>query len=132
MMITDEVIRPDEHFVGDFDPTCGGVVAFLGVVRSPSQGRDVVGIFYECYREMAQREIGLVIETVSKEYPVESIKVVHRIGEVAVGEVSLLVAVSAAHRREAFEATERVIDEIKDRVPIWKKERYADAAAKWL
>ena len=132
MVITDAVIRPEQHLLGDFDPTCGGVVTFLGVVRSPSQGREVVGIFYECYREMAEREIGLVIESVSKECSVKSIKVVHRIGEVAVGEVSLLVAVSAPHRREAFDATQRVIDEIKDRVPIWKKERYADDAAKWL
>ena len=131
-MITSETIRASEHLIGEFDPTCGGVVTFCGVVRSPHEGHEVVGIFYDCYREMAEREIDSIVAAIKKECSVESIKVVHRIGEVAVGEVSLLVAVAAEHRREAFVAAQRVIDEIKRRVPIWKKERYADSATKWL
>jgi molybdopterin synthase catalytic subunit len=131
-VITDEAIRPHEHFVGEFDPTCGGVVTFCGVVRTPNKGREVIGIFYDCYREMAEREIGSVVTAIKAECSVKSIKVLHRVGEVAVGEVSLLVAVSAEHRREAFAAAARVIDEIKRRLPIWKKERYDDGSAKWV
>ena len=131
-MLTDAVIRPEQHFVGEFDPTCGGVVTFCGVVRSSNRGQEVISILYDCYRDMADGEIEHITKAVTKECGVRSIMVVHRIGEVAVGEVSLLVAVSAEHRKEAFAAAQRVIDEIKRRVPIWKKEHYADAAAQWL
>ena len=131
-MITDKPIHLEEHLTGDFDPKCGAVVTFSGVVRSANEGRKVTGIFYDCYREMAEAEIGRLIDDVVAEYRVNSLKIVHRIGELTVGELSLLVLASSEHRREAFEATQRVIDEIKRRVPIWKKERYADAPAQWL
>lgn len=131
-MITDKPIRLEEHLTGDFDPKCGAVVTFCGVVRSTNEGRNVVGMFYDCYRQMAEPEIGRVVDDVTSECGVRGLKVVHRIGELAVGELSLLVVASSEHRREAFEATQRVVDEIKRRVPIWKKERYADAPAKWL
>ena len=131
-MITDKPIRLEEHLAGDFDPKCGAVVTFCGVVRSTNEGRSVTGIFYDCYQEMAEPEIGRVIDDVASECRVSNLRVVHRIGELAVGEPSLLVVACAEHRREAFEATQRVVDEIKRRVPIWKKERYADAPAEWL
>ena len=131
-MITDKPIHLEEHLTGDFDPTCGAVVTFSGVVRSTNEGRAVTGIFYDCYGEMAEAEIERLIADVMAECRVNSLKIVHRIGELTVGELSLLVMASSEHRREAFEATQRVIDEIKRRVPIWKKERYADAPAEWL
>jgi molybdopterin synthase catalytic subunit len=131
-LITDRPIRLEEHLSDDFDPRCGAVVTFCGVVRSTNEGRKVVGIFYDCYRQMAEPEIGRVVDDVTSECRVRALKVVHRIGEMAVGELSLLVLASSEHRREAFEATQRVVDEIKRRVPIWKKERYADAPAEWL
>jgi len=131
-MITDKPIHLEEHLTGDFDPTCGAVVTFSGVVRSTNEGRAVTGIFYDCYREMAEAEIERLIADVMADCRVNSLKIVHRVGELTVGELSLLVMASSEHRREAFEATQRVIDEIKRRVPIWKKERYADAPAEWL
>jgi molybdopterin synthase catalytic subunit len=131
-MITDKPIRLEEHLTGDFDPNCGAVVTFSGVVRSINEGRRVTGIFYDCYHEMAEAEIGRLVEDIVAECGVRSLKVIHRVGELTVGELSLLVLASSEHRREAFEATQRVIDEIKRRVPIWKKERYADAPAEWL
>ncbi len=131
-MITDKPIHLEEYLTGGFDPKCGAVVTFSGVVRSTNEGRKVTGIFYDCYREMAEAEIGRLIDDVVAECRVSSLRVVHRVGELTVGELSLLVLASSEHRREAFEATQRVIDEIKQRVPIWKKERYADAPAEWL
>ena len=131
-MITDKPIRLEEHLVDEFDPTCGAVVTFAGIVRSTHEGRVVTGIFYDCYHEMADREIGRIIDGVKTEFSVRSVEVVHRIGEVAAGEMSLLVVVSAPHRAAAFAAGQKVVDELKRRLPIWKKERYADAPAAWL
>jgi molybdopterin synthase catalytic subunit len=131
-MITGKPIRVEEHLAGDFDLECGAVVTFCGVVRSTNEDRRVTGIFYDCYREMAEAEIGRLINDVVSECGVNSLKVVHRVGELTVGELSLLVVASSKHRREALEATRRAVDEIKRRVPIWKKERYADAPAEWL
>jgi molybdopterin synthase catalytic subunit len=131
-MITDKPIRLDEYLTGELDPSCGGVVTFAGVVRSPNSGREVSGIFYDCYREMAEREIASVIREVRSVTGAKSIRVIHRVATVPVGEVSMLVAVRAAHRREAFEACQKIIDEVKRRVPIWKKERYVDSTARWL
>jgi len=130
-MITDQPIRVEEHVAGDQDPKYGAVVTFCGVVRSNNEGRAVTGIFYDCYREMAAAEMGRIVEGVVEEFGVGSLKVLHRIGELTVGDVSLLVVASAPHRREAFDAARRAVDEIKRRVPIWKKERYADATAEW-
>lgn len=130
-MITEKPIRPEEH-TNDVDPECGAVVTFTGVVRSPNNGRPVASIFYDCYREMAEREIASVVDDIKTDWPVDTVKVVHRVGEVGVGDISLLVVVTAIHRREAFEAGRKTVDEIKRRVPIWKKERYDDTTTKWL
>jgi molybdopterin synthase catalytic subunit len=107
-------------------------VVFTGVVRSPNKGREVTGIFYDCYKDMAENEMARIIAEVKSGHPIESVTVIHRIGEVAVGEVALLVAVTAPHRGEAFAASQTIIDELKRRVPIWKKEHYEDTEAKWL
>jgi molybdopterin synthase catalytic subunit len=111
---------------------CGAAVTFLGVVRSPNKGREVTGIVYECYREMAEVEVERIIADVKKSYAVSDVTVVHRIGRVGVGEISLLVVVWAAHRGEAFEASQSIVHELKRRVPIWKKELYGDATSQWV
>lgn len=131
-MITREPIRLEEHVAGEPDPTCGAVVVFTGVVRSPHAGRDVTGVSYECYEEMAERELASLLEELKAAHPVKELRVVHRIGELAVGEVSLLVIVTAAHRKEAFVAAAKTVDEIKRRVPIWKRERYVSGDSRWL
>jgi molybdopterin synthase catalytic subunit len=130
-MITDQPIVPGEH-LADFDPSCGAVVSFFGVVRNENRGRDVTGIVYECYADMAERVSAMICDEVKASHEVESIRVLHRTGEVSAGEISLLVIVTAPHRAEAFAASERVVDALKRRVPIWKKERYADGTEAWL
>ncbi len=114
------------------DSQNGAVVSFTGVVRSHDGGRRVTGIYYDCYRAIAEREVAAMVKDIRATFGVDSISACHRIGEVGAGEIALLVVVSAAHRREAFDACQAVIDRIKTRVPIWKKQRYADATAKWL
>jgi molybdopterin synthase catalytic subunit len=109
----------------------GAVCLFVGVVRDENRGRAVTGIDYEAYEEMAlplMQEIGA--ET-ARLFPVTRVRLVHRLGPLAVGEASVAVAVSSPHRAEAFAACRHAIDALKARVPIWKKEHYADGS-EWL
>jgi molybdopterin synthase catalytic subunit len=132
MTITDKPICVEDYAIGDNDNRCGGVVTFTGVVRAHNQGRPVTGIHYDCYREMADAEMRLIIEDVAAATGATTITAIHRIGELQPGDVALLVVAAAPHRKEAFDAAERTVAEIKRRVPIWKKEHYADATAEWL
>lgn len=132
MFVTSERITAAFHAGRATDATSGAVVTFEGVVRSKNGAKRVTGISYECYTAMAEREIDRIAAAACDRYGATSIDVVHRVGEVPAGEVSLLVTVVAPHRREAFEACKHVIDEMKTRVPIWKKERYDDHTSRWL
>ena len=132
MFITEEPIVVGTAAEPAPDTRNGAVVSFTGVVRNHDGGRPVTGIYYDCYRAIAEREVAAMVEDIRVAFGVDSISARHRVGEVGVGEIALLVVVSATHRREAFDACQAVIDRIKKRVPIWKKQRYADAAAKWL
>jgi molybdopterin synthase catalytic subunit len=99
----------------------GAVVCFLGVVRE-SEGDDaIIAIDYEAHEEMARRQFELLFDELSQSWPVESVRLVHRIGIVPVNEPSLWVEVVAPHRAEAFDACQFLIDEMKQKVPIWKK-----------
>lgn len=130
-MITKDPIDPGA-IPGDIDTSCGGVVTFLGIVRADERDKRVTGIYYECYDAMALRELDAIVAETRRDFGARSVDIVHRVGEVAVGDVSLMVRVFAAHRREAFAACEHAIAAIKSRVPIWKKERYDDDTARWL
>lgn len=131
-MITDRPIRTEEEIARFEAGGAGAVVTFKGVIRPKNDGRRVTGIFYDCYREMAEREIADVLLEAKRFYPEVAARAIHRIGEVAVGEVSLLVLTAAEHRRDAYAANQQIVDELKRRLPIWKKERYADADSRWL
>ena len=99
----------------------GAAVYFAGVVRAEEEGRRIAAIDYEAFREMAERQFENIFRQIEKRWPIESIRVVHRIGVVKVNEASLWVEVIAPHRGEAFAACEFLIDEMKKVVPIWKK-----------
>ncbi|TMD40050.1 MAG: hypothetical protein E6I88_10730 [Chloroflexi bacterium] len=109
----------------------GGLVVFEGVVRSQSRGKEVRALVYEAYGSMAQRQMEQLAEEASKRWPISNIAVVHRVGTLQVGETSVVIAVSAPHRAEAFDACEWLIDELKRTVPIWKKEIYSQGEA-WI
>lgn len=111
---------------------CGAIAEFSGVVRDHNDGRRVQGLHYQCYREMAEAEAGRIAREVIAEFDVRHVCIVHRVGDLDVGEVAMYVAVTAGHRREAFAAVQAVVDRVKERVPIWKKERYADGERRWL
>jgi molybdopterin synthase catalytic subunit len=98
----------------------GAAVYFLGVVREAEQGRKISAIDYEAFHKMALHQFHLVFDQVAKQWPVESVRLVHRVGRVAVGEASLWIEVVAPHREEAFAACQFIISEMKRVVPIWK------------
>jgi molybdopterin synthase catalytic subunit len=98
----------------------GAAVYFLGVVREAEQGRRISAIDYEAFHKMALHQFHLVFDQVARQWPVESVRLVHRVGRVAVGEASLWIEVVAPHREEAFAACQFIISEMKRVVPIWK------------
>ena len=103
------------------DDGMGAVVCFLGVVRGSEGDALITALDYEAHEEMARHQFGLIFDAVEKRWPVESVRVVHRIGVVPVNEPSLWVEMIAPHRAEAFAACQFIIDEMKQKVPIWKK-----------
>lgn len=110
----------------------GAYASFEGWVRDHHQGRAVSGLRYEAYAPLAQTEGEAILAEAVQRFAIADACSVHRIGELAVGELAVWVGVSAAHRDAAFAACRFVIDEVKARVPIWKHERYADGDAGWL
>jgi molybdopterin synthase catalytic subunit len=112
---------------------CGAVVTFAGVVRDRTgDGRAVVALEYEIYEEPALRELALIVEEARARFGECNVAVTQRTGLLPVGEISVAIAVAAPHRAAAFDACEYLIDELKRRVPIWKKERYADGTTAWI
>ena len=105
---------------------------FTGVVRNHNKGRAVGGVRYDAYEEMATRVLTQIVEEATRLVGTDRIAVVHRVGELIVGDVSVAIAVSSPHRAEAFEASRFIIEEIKKRLPVWKKERYGDNVEEWV
>jgi molybdopterin synthase catalytic subunit len=112
-------------------PQDGAVCLFLGVVRNRNTGREVRQLEYEAYQEMALPLMEEIAAEALRLHPITEIRLVHRLGRMEIGEVSVAVAASGVHRSEAFAACRFAIDALKTRVPIWKKEHYADGSA-WL
>ncbi len=100
----------------------GAIATFIGTARNHNDGRKVISLEYEAYPEMAERELTRVGEEARRKWDIDRIAIVHRIGPVQISEASVAIAVSAAHRHEAFEACRFSIEELKKTVPIWKKE----------
>ena len=110
----------------------GGVVVFEGVVRDHNAGRAVRGLAYQAYDALAASEGTRIVDEARARHAVEALVCVHRVGELAIGELAVWVGVSAGHRGAAFDACRYIIDEVKRRVPIWKKEHYIDGESGWL
>ena len=105
-------------------PQAGAVVTFIGTTRDHNDGRRVTRLEYEAYPEMALAEMRKIGDTARQRWPVAQVAIVHRIGVVPIGDASVVIAVSAGHRRAAFEACHFAIDRLKEVVPIWKKEHF--------
>ena len=114
------------------DDRVGGYASFEGWVRNHNADRAVLGLRYEAYATLAESEGEKVLAEAMDRFAVIDARCVHRIGDLAIGELAVWVGVSAAHRDAAFEACRYIIDEVKGRVPIWKHERYVEGDAGWL
>src|SRR5437867_13311083 len=111
---------------------CGAVVTFLGTVRDLTDGQITVALDYEAYAGMAEKKMAEIEADTRSRWPVGDIALEHRLGRLDVGEVSVAVAVSCPHRAQAFEACRHAIDRLKELVPIWKKENWADGRTEWV
>lgn len=112
-------------------PAAGAVVVFLGTAREETNGKRVVRLFYEAYHAMAEKRLAEICEEARAKHGAIRVSLRHRVGECPVGEASVVIAASAAHRAQAFDACRAVIEEIKVSAPLWKKEHYADGSA-WV
>jgi len=130
--ITRKPIDPAKALESVIDEDAGGTVLFVGTIRNQTNGRQVKGLEYEVYRRMAERQIAKLEKEIRKRWPVKSSRLIHREGKLKVGEVSVVVAVSAVHREEAFEAARYAIDRIKDSFPIWKREKFRGGRYGWV
>jgi molybdopterin synthase catalytic subunit len=110
----------------------GAVVLFLGTTREFTQGRRTVSLDYECYPEMAEKKLAELEAQAKSRWPLTGCSIVHRLGHLELGEASIAIAVSSPHRGVAFEAGEWLIDTIKQVVPIWKQENWADGTSEWV
>jgi len=110
----------------------GAVVLFLGTAREVTGGRRTRSLEYECYPEMAQQKLAELERDARARWPLVDCAIVHRLGKLAVGEASVAIAVSSAHRQPAFEAGKWLIDRVKEVVPIWKKENWSDGTSHWV
>jgi molybdopterin synthase catalytic subunit len=110
----------------------GATILFVGTVRETSDGRAVSGIEYSAYESMATRELDAIVAETATRFRTTDIIVEHRLGELALGEASVAIAVAHPHRAEAYDASRYVIEQLKRRVPIWKREAYVDGTREWV
>jgi len=126
LALRDRALSVDEALSFVIRPEAGGVVVFAGVVREQNEGRAVSLLEYEAYGSMAERELGRICDELEAEIEGVRLAVLHRVGRLEVGELAVVCAASAPHRAEAFVACRALIDRIKARVPIWKREHGPD------
>lgn len=126
IQITEEALSEQVCLDKVQDPGAGGTVLFVGTVRNQTAGKEVIRLEFESYVPMAIKEMQKIAEQAMEKWPVHHISIHHRVGILDIGEIPVLIAVSAAHRGAAFDACEYAIDTLKETVPIWKKEIFAD------
>jgi molybdopterin synthase catalytic subunit len=132
VFVTPEPLSVDSALAAVADPGAGGTCVFIGTVRDRSDQGEVTGLTYEAWDDLAVRRLTEIGEELHRTWPLRRVAVLHRTGELAVGEASVVVAVSAEHRAEAFEACRRGIERLKQDVPIWKKEGLRSGEAHWV
>jgi molybdopterin synthase catalytic subunit len=129
--VRDEPLSVDEVLAAVSDPGAGGTCVFVGTVRDVDGGRAVTVLDYTAHPSVSAilREVA---DEVASRHPVNAVAAVHRVGELKVGDVAVVVAAAAPHRGEAFDACRQLIDELKTRVPIWKHQRFDDGGEEWV
>jgi len=129
--VTTDALDVPAHAAAVDDAAAGAVVTFAGVVRDHDRGRPVTGIEYVGHPS-AERVLAEVAAEVAAAHPVDAVAVSHRLGHLGIGDAALVVAVSGAHRQEAFAAASAVVEEVKHRLPVWKHQRFADGSTEWV
>jgi MoaE-MoaD fusion protein len=127
-----EPLSVDEALTFVADPRAGGTCVFLGTVRDHSAAGDVTGLTYEAWDELAVRRLDEIATEATDRWDLCAVALLHRTGSLGVGETSVIVAASAPHRAEAFEASRHAIERLKEDVPIWKKEGLVSGASHWV
>ena len=129
--LTSDPIRLDALIGAVTSPSRGGVATFLGLVRDHHAGHSVIELEYEAYGPMAEAECARIVSEAQGRWPVQ-VAVQHRVGKLVIGDTAVAIAAAGPHRDEAFEACRYIIEELKRRVPIWKRERYSDGSEAWV
>jgi molybdopterin synthase catalytic subunit len=129
--ITSDKIGIEEVIKRVSDIESGAIVVFIGTVRKLSRGREVKYLEYEAYSEMTLREFDTIAQEIKQMWSVRKLAIVHRIGRLSLGEVSVLIVISASHRDEAYRASRYAIEKLKQTVPIWKKEVW-EGGEEWI
>jgi molybdopterin synthase catalytic subunit len=125
-------LTPDAYRTALEDPAAGGYTAFEGWVRNHNEGHAVTRLEYEAYEALANKEGERIVQEAMERFGVIRAACVHRVGSLAIGDLAVWVGVSSRHRDEAFAACRYIIDEVKHRVPIWKKEHYVNGDSGWV
>jgi molybdopterin synthase catalytic subunit len=131
-LVTEDPIDPARMLGGALTPADGAALLFWGVVRQENDGRAVSQLEYSAYGPMAQREMLRIADEARERFGTGAIHVVHRVGRLEIGEASVAIAVASPHRAEAYEASRYVIEQLKQRVPVWKREGYVDGQTEWV
>jgi molybdopterin synthase catalytic subunit len=129
--IRDEPLSVDEVVQAVQDPAAGGTAFFIGTVRNHDHARAVTRLSYSAH-PTAVEQIRAVMDKVAADFPVQALAAVHRVGDLEIGDMAVVVAAAAPHRGEAFDACRRLIDDLKREVPIWKHQEFADGDAEWV
>jgi len=124
--ITSEKLNLDKCYEFVTDDSCGGIVAFVGTVRNSTQKKEVIKLEFSTYQAMAIKEMQYIAEVALKKFSIKKIAIHHADGMLQIGDIPVIIVVSAPHRKAAFEACEFAIDTLKETVPIWKKEHFSD------
>jgi molybdopterin synthase catalytic subunit len=132
IQLTTERIDTDAVLAAVSDNAAGAAVLFVGTTREFTAGRQTSSLEYDCYPEMAEKKLAELLDDAGQRWPLIQATIVHRLGRLELGEASVAVAVSTAHRREAFEAAQWIMDQLKEIVPIWKKENWSDGSSQWV
>ena len=129
--VRESELSVDEVRAAVAGPAAGGIALFAGAVRDSDHDQGVTGLSYSAHPS-AQDELRRVAEVIAEKFPVIGIAVVHRVGDLAIGDLAVVAAVACPHRAEAFDACRALIDELKATVPIWKHQRFADGDSEWV
>ena len=130
--VSAEPLSVDEALASVADPGAGGTCVFVGTVRDHSDAGDVTGLRYEAWNELAVKRLEELADEMLEKWPLRKVAILHRTGDLAIGEASVVIACSAPHRADAFDACRHGIERLKQDVPIWKKEALVSGESHWV